>query len=706
MIVEGLQLKNFQCYAGEIADNTFKFSRGLNLVIGENGSGKSKLWDAFYWVLYDEIFQSDRREFLKTSIYKDQLISDKAKYECEVGESVDTLVILTARTSQGRIYRVTRAYKATKTEDNSFIGQDRSSVVIEEKKTSRWERLTPDKHDQIIETIIPSHLKKYMWFQGEHINQLMDLRDKTALSNVIELLSDIKTYNAIESIADNGSRDAAKAFQAAQRSSSKDVSRAQDLENSINVNRKLLAEQEKKLRLAIEERVTAEDARDDLLSQVDTAREQKSLAGQLKQLRTQTDFLADELDSKTEAISKNLITRSWVLMHCEESLQKFESKYSDFDRMCHDYQRNFDANLSPLPVDIPRPVDIRAMLNAEKCLVCGREAKAGTAEHNHIEALLGRMDNVAKDPFPNDSKSFLDRLYRTTLEYAAKRRDIRDDIGAEYEQISKLQEKIKQNNLAEKSLLNQLPSGIDEEELAGGQNVLNQFQTHDARAKNAERNEESANRSIANLKKLIEEESAELTGLSGADIPLEKIVAAEVWEKLSRLATEARHAVFQDIVTDLQSRANDIFRQMTSRTDSITGRLSLEVTASNTCMPKIVDSDGNALAGSNDSNIILVKLALIMAVLSSRQKWSENYALIADAPTSKMAGNYSDGFYAALSSNFEQSIVVTYDFLDPEDRKRLDGLTVGEVYHVWSSHGSEQRESRHDLKVISERVTL
>ena len=80
--------------------------------------------------------------------------------------------------------------------------------------------------------------------------------------------------------------------------------------------------------------------------------------------------------------------------------------------------------------------------------------------------------------------------------------------------------------------------------------------------------------------------------------------------------------------------------------------------------------------------------------------------MIADAPTSKMAENYSDGFYAALSANFEQSIVVTYDFLDDEDRHRLKDLHIGEVYLIKSSHGSEERESRHDLKVTRERVTL
>ena len=146
--------------------------------------------------------------------------------------------------------------------------------------------------------------------------------------------------------------------------------------------------------------------------------------------------------------------------------------------------------------------------------------------------------------------------------------------------------------------------------------------------------------------------------------------------------------------------------QMAAANNSITGRVKLETTSNNTCVSKIVDSSGELMRGSNESNIQLVKLSLIMAILGSKQLWSRNYALIADGPTSHMAENYSDGFYAALSENFEQSIVVTKDFLTEESMRRLSKLRLGNVFRITSSHGSEQREDRFDLEVKAEKVTL
>ena len=79
MIINSLSMKNFQCYYGEHADNKLKFKRGINIIIGNNGHGKSKMFDAFYWVIYDQIFQSDQRVFVDTSTYLENLISDKGK---------------------------------------------------------------------------------------------------------------------------------------------------------------------------------------------------------------------------------------------------------------------------------------------------------------------------------------------------------------------------------------------------------------------------------------------------------------------------------------------------------------------------------------------------------------------------------------------------------------------------------------------------
>ena len=71
MLIKSISMKNFQCYHGDHEDNLLHFKNGINLIVGDNGGGKSKLYDAFYWVLYDEIFSSDERTFKKTKQYSE-----------------------------------------------------------------------------------------------------------------------------------------------------------------------------------------------------------------------------------------------------------------------------------------------------------------------------------------------------------------------------------------------------------------------------------------------------------------------------------------------------------------------------------------------------------------------------------------------------------------------------------------------------------
>jgi DNA sulfur modification protein DndD len=51
------------CYAGV---NRFDFTEGMNVIIGDNGYGKSKLYDAFYWAMYDKCFDTNDKEWKKT----------------------------------------------------------------------------------------------------------------------------------------------------------------------------------------------------------------------------------------------------------------------------------------------------------------------------------------------------------------------------------------------------------------------------------------------------------------------------------------------------------------------------------------------------------------------------------------------------------------------------------------------------------------
>ena len=82
MILKTIELENFMCYFGY---NKFEFTEGINVIIGDNGYGKSKLFDAFYWVMYDECFDSNKKEFSKTKYLKESIVSDKALFDVEDG---------------------------------------------------------------------------------------------------------------------------------------------------------------------------------------------------------------------------------------------------------------------------------------------------------------------------------------------------------------------------------------------------------------------------------------------------------------------------------------------------------------------------------------------------------------------------------------------------------------------------------------------
>jgi DNA sulfur modification protein DndD len=58
---------------------------------------------------------------------------------------------------------------------------------------------------------------------------------------------------------------------------------------------------------------------------------------------------------------------------------------------------------------------------------------------------------------------------------------------------------------------------------------------------------------------------------------------------------------------------------MTAENKSVRGRIKLEKAANGNYMPKNLDSEGRILTSINDSNIILIKLAVIMAIISAKK---------------------------------------------------------------------------------------
>jgi DNA sulfur modification protein DndD len=694
MIIKSISMSNFQCYYGPVSENTISFKSGINLITGDNGGGKSKLYDAFYWVLYDQVFNSDDREFRTTREYKENLISDKAKRECIEDSYVSAEVVLIVEDSRDVEYRITRIFRAKKISDREWQSDGSSKLLVDEYKATRWEALPREKHKSTLNRVIPPHLKPYMWFQGEQVDSLIDFKSKSSLMQVINLLSDISDYDDLIKIVSTGSSKASKEYTKQANKLSKNAHESNQIEKKLDEVRSKLNKKKGELEGYEDDKAIAQENLDQLINKIDDATEKSKLKDQKATAEGQLERAKNDLDKGVEGLNNKIFSDFWVLKSAQEYFSKFEDKYKNYYKAHNDRLAEAGQDTDRLPIDMPQPIHINEMLREQECYVCGRSAHEGTEEYNKIKSLLDRKKIDSKDLFTSDNSSYFQKLYDNSLSFKHTITQINKFVSKEFANLNRLRSDIRKGKENLRSIEEQFDQLITDDD---SDTIVKGFRTH---TRNVERYTgliSGLKGELAGLEKeedrLLERQDSLVVG----EIPKTAKKSKEVYGQLEIIVKSMRRQVFADLVQELEEKANGIFKQMTAKNNSITGNLKLRMPTSEVCIPEIVDTDGYKMSGSNDSNIILIKLSLIMAVVTLRALWSQNYCLISDAPTSKMSRKYSKGFYESLSNNFKQSIVMTYDFLKPEEREFLQEIGVGSIYKIESQYPNGDRSDRSDL---------
>ena len=371
MIINYISMLNFQCFYGNHESNTVAFSDGINVIIGDNGHGKSKLWNAFYWALYDQIFDSDRERFVTTRQSGESIFSDRAKKECAVEEFVKAEIKLEVVDSQGVRFEIYRMLKAKKLDDHNWEVAPTSSILIRRYKVTQWQKVNESEYRSILERVLPGHLKPYMWFQGEQVNSLMDFQNQTSLTQAIQLLSDITNYDDLVDITRDGKEKSAKELRIEQKRLSSDSSKSEAIERQVTNKQKDLEEEERDRESNTRNKEEAEIGFDGLINSMSDAQKRAENKANLDSLTNKRDANSQQLDSKIQALNKKLFSSHWVLKDCEPSITDFSGKYDKF--LEHHYQKAALDKIaeSQLPVDVPQPIFVNKMLADEACFVCG-----------------------------------------------------------------------------------------------------------------------------------------------------------------------------------------------------------------------------------------------------------------------------------------------------------------------------------------------
>ena len=127
MKIQKIIIENFQPYYGD--DNILEFGDGLNLVLGEGGKGKSKLFNAFYWVLFGRIYITEigwvdtnslPLNIKNIRLQRHEFINEKALSEAKPGDTVRCSVHLDLLDDAGNLYEIERSITAKRKQEEDW----------------------------------------------------------------------------------------------------------------------------------------------------------------------------------------------------------------------------------------------------------------------------------------------------------------------------------------------------------------------------------------------------------------------------------------------------------------------------------------------------------------------------------------------------------------------------------------------------------
>jgi len=162
MLLTSLKLKDFRQFKGT---QTIEFATGsdknVTIILGENGSGKTSLAQAFTWCLYG-----------KTD-FEDPLLLCKATAQAMLPGEEETVEAELKLTHSGSDYTITskQRYKKNNAGGVQIVWQRQFAIAFKGKDGQQ--EFVPDlRTDLRMKEILPSELSKYFFFDGERIGNM------------------------------------------------------------------------------------------------------------------------------------------------------------------------------------------------------------------------------------------------------------------------------------------------------------------------------------------------------------------------------------------------------------------------------------------------------------------------------------------------------------------------------------------------------
>ena len=183
-----ITINNYRQYKSENSINlTTSSKKPINLIVGENGSGKSNFFKAINWCLYGPVANS------KLSPINHSLLN-----EHKLGEKINMSVKLEFEDNNGKAIIFTKEESCIKTKNMTTLDKAEAKTDNTSFKVEYWDdgyqvKATEFEYNNFVNRLLPKELSKFFFIDGDDLLTLM----KTMKKNEVK-----KHFNALTKIND------------------------------------------------------------------------------------------------------------------------------------------------------------------------------------------------------------------------------------------------------------------------------------------------------------------------------------------------------------------------------------------------------------------------------------------------------------------------------------------------------------------------
>ena len=715
MIIRNITIENFQSY---YESQTIEFSKGLNLIIGNGGKGKSKLFNAFYWVLFGKIYitgigwctTDNLPQSAKFAMQRYEFINKRALFKAQINDKIRASVQIEIEDDKGNDYIIERSVSALRLEGEEWDSNDAWQVggnmlKVSFDSTTGTKVLNDLLAEDKINELFPDGIRNYIWFQGESLESLINFRNKETLKAAVKHISYFPYYEKLSEIISKSKLKITGIESRKLKEVNKHNSNVKGLLSTIdNLNYKISREEENKKQLETHIE-TIKIALADGETKISGLASYSMLVKKYKDCENEINKLLSET-TRIDEFQREKLPSLWVLRGIEPMIQQ-----------CKEIIEKHKEEEYTVPekkyLDNPSRSKLEEILKDKKCFVCGTEFSEDDAPYHYITERLRLQEEYLKEmeeytsnmqlskqfnmfvgkiqDYPDSlliSLSKIDKQWKDSEDelekYMARRRRKQDEKRKLDEQIEDIKKK----------------HGVDPVTQAETAGIINSsIRASRSNLETLQRKLDVSKQTLSNYRSELRVAERELEKLGAKDTTVAKVPETE-WKHISTfledICKRVQENARKDLLHKIEERANLFYAKFTEHDNGYKGNVKIGEDYS-------IEFD----AGLNTSHEDRKKMSIINALLSLNQEaMGTYYPFISDAPTSSFDLETTHKYLLGIKDIFGQSIVLTKD-VDLESDKYLDlqnQSNVSRIYNLESKiYSGDSNRGQHE---VSTQITI